>query len=435
MHAEEHRRLPSGTKLDPRLRYVPQKTAPTSSSGKARADREGTITLVPDVDIRNDYQVKALIDRMVILVETRVAIHPYNLRDMILKQTGIKAVVDDLIDPRVSGDLWGAPLMPPDKSILTASPFAILIQEPTPEVLTSILKAIKDGPGLIEPTLLHLIEISVDFYPRKPCAPEEAVLRRERMVGLLQRHHWARPTRIIEPDAANPRYADARQIHDDLEKLPKRKPKSRYLFAHVAVPGKKTKHKSDSMIAKEGIRSRVLTKNAGYTIFLNSTVSKGNKFKSHLISVQNKVTDKRDPLRETFVTLPDEERRARMEVTISGTETLAKHGLHTIDDLSRISFRKITKDYLRCRLPVIEPLQHIFEDAKTQMKNRGVYGVNLRLRALAEERRQTLKKAGKKLPRKTNDKEVGLADWKEMNAGIGGALDGLRRRWSRFTTR
>lgn len=435
MHAEEHRRLPSGTKLNPRLRYVPQTTAATSSSGPMRADREGTITLVPDVDIRNDYQVKAVIDRMVILVETRVSIHPYNLRDMILKQTGIKAVVDDLIDPRVSGNLWGAPLMRADESILTGSPFAILIQEPTPEVLAAILKAIKDGPGLIEPALLHLIEISVDFYPRTPCAPEEAVMRRERMVGLLQRHHWARPTRIIEPDAANPRYADARQIHDDEEKLPKRKPKSRYLFAHVAIPGKKAKHKSDSMIAEECIRSRVLTKNAGYTIFLNSTVSKGDKFKPHLISIQNKITDKRDPIKRTFVTLQDEERRARMEVTISGTETLKKHGLHKIDDLSSISFRKITRDYLRCRLPIIEPMHHIFDDVKTQMKNRGVYGVNLRLRALAEERRQTLKKAGKNLPRKTNDEEMGLADWKEMNAVIGGALDGLQRRWSKFTTR
>ena len=69
------------------------------------------------------------------------------------------------------------------------------------------------------------------------------------------------------------------------------------------------------------------------------------------------------------------------------------------------------------------------------MRSRGVYGINLRLRALAEERRQTLKQARKKLPRKTKDEEMGLSDWKEMNAVIGGALDGLQRRWSRFTTR
>ncbi|MGI3213328.1 hypothetical protein ACROSR_19780, partial [Roseovarius tibetensis] len=435
MHAEEHRRLPSGTKLDPRLRYVPHMTTATSSTGKARPDRVGTVTLVPDVDIRNDYQVKALIDRVVILVETRVAIHRYNLRNMILKEIGITTVVDDLLNPKVSGDVWGAPLICPDESILTGSPFAILIQEPTPEVLAAILKTIKDGPGLIEPVQFHLIEVSVDFYARRPCTPEEAVLRRERMVGLLQRHHWSRPSRIIEPDAATPRYADARQIHDDQDKLPRRKPKTRYLFAHVSSPGKKTKHRSDSMIAEEGIRDRVLTKNAGYTPFLSSTVSKGDKFRSHLVSIQNKITDKRNPIKETFVPLPDTERRARMEVTISGTETLKKHGLHTIDDLGSISFRKLTRDFLRCRVPVIEPLQHIFEDAQVQMRNRGVYGINLRLRALAEERRLAAKQAGKKPPRKTKDEELGLADWQEMNNVVGDALDGLKRRWSGFTTR
>jgi hypothetical protein len=434
-HAEEHRRLPPGSRLDPRLRYLPTATAATSSSGKARADREGKITLVPDVNIRKDYRVEALIDRLVILIETRVKIHRLNLQDLIVKATGVRTFVDDLLDPKASGDVWGAPLMCLDESILIGAPFAIIIQEPTPEVLAAILKSIKDGPGLIEPVLFHLIEISVDFYPREPCSPEEAVLRRERMVGLLQRHHWSRPSRIIEPDAATPRYADARQIHDDEDKLPKRKPKTRYLFAHVSSPGKKTKLKSDSMIAEEGIRNRVLTTNAGYTPFLNSTVSKGNKFKSHLISIQNKITDKRDPIKNTCITLPDEERRARMEVTISETETLKKHGLHTIDDLSSISFRKLTRDLLRCRLPMIEPLQHIFEDAQAQMKNRGVYGINLRLRALDEERRLAAKQAGKKRPRKTKDEEMSLADWQEMNAVIGGGLDGLQRRWSGFTTR
>lgn len=70
-HAEEYRRLPPGTKPEPRLRYVPTKTSPLSSSGKLRADREGAITLVPEAAIRRDYKTKALIDRLAILVETQ----------------------------------------------------------------------------------------------------------------------------------------------------------------------------------------------------------------------------------------------------------------------------------------------------------------------------------------------------------------------------
>jgi hypothetical protein len=123
-----------------------------------------------------------------------------------------------------------------------------------------------------------------------------------------------------------------------------------------------------------------------------------------------------------------------MEVTISGTETLQNYGLHTIKDLSRVSFQKLTRDSLRFKLPMIEPSQHLFEDARVQMRNRGVYGVNLRLRALAEESRLAVKKAGEGTPCKTKDEELVLADWKEINDIIGVALDRLQKRWSCFTT-
>jgi len=433
-HAEEHRRLPPGTTLDPKLRYMPIKTPATLSSGKVRSDREGTITLVPNVDIRNDYQVKAVIDRLAILISTTVKIEDKTLKKQIEKKTGRSTFVRDLTKIR-NEDVWGAPLPVPDLSKSTGYHFAIMIQEPTPEVLAMIWNAIKDGPGLIEPALLHLVEISVDFYPRKPCIPEEAVLRRERMVGLLQRHHWTRPSRILEPDSLTPRYADARQLSEKEIAYGEVVPKTSFLFAHMKSSGGFYKNESDTLVSDPEIRNRVLTKKPGSKLRLNSTLAKGGKFSPHMVSVQNKIADQRNLGKKTFISLPDNERRARMEVTISGTETLKKYGLRTIDDLGSISFRKLTRDFLRCRLPIIEPVQHIFEDAQVQMRSRGVYGINLRLRALAEERRQTLKQARKKLPRKTKDEEMGLSDWKEMNAVIGGALDGLQRRWSRFTTR
>jgi hypothetical protein len=434
MHAEEHRRLPSGTTLNPRLRYLPVATAPTSSSGKARADREGKITLVPDVDIRRDYRVHALIDRLAILISTTAKIDDKKLKTHIEKMAGRSTFVRDLTKIKNENG-WGAPLPVPDLSKRTGYHFAIMIQEPTPDVLATILEAIQDGPGLIEPALLHLIEISVDFYPRKPRAPEEAVLRREKMVGLLQRHHWSRPSRILEPGSTTPRCADARQLSEKEIAYGEIVPKTGFLFLHMKSSGGIYRNESDAIISDPEIRTRILTKNPGSKLWLNATIAKGGKFSPHMVSVQHKIADRRNLGKKTFISLPEDKRRARMEVTISGTETLAKHGLHTIEDLSSISFRKITRGFLRCRLPTIEPVQHIFDDTQAQMKNRGVYGVNLRLRALAEERRQTLKKAGKKLPRKTNDEEMGLSDWKEMNAIIGGELDGLQRRWSRFTTR
>ncbi|WP_103763125.1 hypothetical protein [Roseovarius confluentis] len=430
-HAEEYRRLPSGTKLNPQLRYVPHKTAPTSLSGNARADRKGTITLMPDVNIRGDYQVKALIDSLAILASTTAETDEKTLKKQIEKTTGKSTFVRDLTKIKNENG-WGTPLPLQDLSKLTGHHFAVMIQEPTPEVLAAILKAIKVGPGLIEPVLFHLIEVSVDFYPRKPCTTEEALLRRERMVGLLQRHHWTSPSRSLEPGSTTPRHADARQLSEKEIEYGEVVPKTAFLFAHVKSSGGFYRNESDALVIDPEIRNRILTKKPGSTLHLNSTIAKGGKFAPHMVSVQHKISDRRNLGKNTFTSLSDEERRARIEVTISGTETLNKHGLQTIDDLSSISFRKITKDFLRCRLPMIEPLQHIFEDAKAQMKNRGVYGINLRLRALGEERRLAAKRDRGKSPRRRNAEEIGLADWKEMNAVIGYALDGLQRRWSGF---
>lgn len=434
-HAEDHRWLPSKTKLEPRLRYVTKKTSATSPSGSIRADRKGTVTLVPDVEIRRDYKVEALIDRVVILAQITKPANAIALNHRIKTKSGAKCYIKDIFHNRDLGTGWGAPLSELDPRNLAGYPLAIMIQEPTPVNLAKIIKIIDAAHGVVGTVHLHLIEVSIDFHPKKPPTPEEAVLRRERMVGLLQRHHWTRPGRFQESASSNPRHADARQVHDHEDSLPKRKPKVRYLFAHVSSPEKTTKHTSDSMITNDSIRNRVLTTNKGYPLWLNSTVSKGDNSKSHLVSIQNKITDRRNPNKSTYVSLPDDERRARMEVTISGTETLQNYDLHTIDDLSRVSFRKLARNFLRCRLPVIKPTQHNFEDAKIQMRNRGVYGVNLRLRALVEESRLAMKQAGGGTPRKTNDEEMGLADWKEMNDVIGVALDGLKQRWSKFTTR
>jgi hypothetical protein len=322
-HAEEHRRLPTSAKIHPQIRYVPQVTSTTSSSGKARADREGTITLVPDVDIRNDYQVKALIDRLAILITTNDKTDRTRLTKQIEKKTGRATFAEDLTNIE-NKKVWVTPLPLPDLRKLTGYHFAIMIQEPTPEVLATILRAIEDGPGLVEPVQLHLIEVSVDFYPRKPCTPEEAVLRREQMVGLLQRHHWARPSRMAECDFTKPRNADARQLYEEEVAYGEVVPKTSFLFAHVKSSGGFYKNETDALISDPKIRTRILTKNQGSKLQLNSTLAKGGKYSPHMVSIQNKIADRRNPNRETCVSLPDDERRARMEVTISGTETLKK---------------------------------------------------------------------------------------------------------------
>ena len=269
-HMEEYRRLPKSTGLIPRLRYVPTNVTATSSSGKIRADRDGKIVLMPDVDIRRDYRVHALIDRIAILISTKAKIDDRTLKALIEFKTRTTTFVRDLTKIKKE-DFWGVPLPIPDLSKQTGYHFAIMIQEPVPDLLTKVLKAIKDGPGIIEPVLFHLIEVSADFYPKNASTPEEAVLRREQMVGLLQRHHWTRPGLLVDPNSIKPRGADARQIYDEETEHGEIVTKYRYLFPHEKSSGNKYKVETDENITDPAIRDRILTTRPGYDLFLNST--------------------------------------------------------------------------------------------------------------------------------------------------------------------
>ena len=174
-HEEEYRKLPKGTRPIARLRYVPKITSAKSTSGTIRADRAQKILIKPDMDIRGNFRTKAVIDKLVILLETHPNTDPVYLNKKIKRETQAVTYVHDLLSGRDPGKGWGAPLMKLDHSKLIGAPFAIMIQEPTPDALTAILKVIEDGPGIEGPVLLHLIEVSVDFHPKTASTPEEAV--------------------------------------------------------------------------------------------------------------------------------------------------------------------------------------------------------------------------------------------------------------------
>lgn len=166
-----------------------------------------------------------------------------------------------------------------------------------------------------------------------------------------------------------------------------------------------------------------------------ATLWKGAKNSNYQVSIQHKITDRRNGAKNTWHVLPDHERRARIEVTISGSETLRNRGLSAVNDLASVSFRKLTTPFLSFRLGTVEPWQHLLEDAQAQTRTRGVYGIELRDRAHALEEREELRRSGKNLPRKMDHEGQGLQSWPEMNDVIGDALDQLRGPWSVFSWR
>ena len=419
-------RGPSGSDIaDTTLEYRCIPPSPTSQSGKTRPDRAGRLVLAPDVAIRGNYKVEALIDRIAILVDTNGFFEYEDLKKTIKKMTGVAVFVQDLTHPQKDEFTWGAPLPFPDISKRAGFHFAILIQTPTPDLLCKILTTVRDDSGITGDVTLHMIEVSVDFYP-KTDDPERRILLREQMVGLLQRHHWVRHSLLARPEVKTPSDIDARQQFSDRTKPGT---KTRYLFPHTK-PGATM---PDHLITDQKIRDRILTDKPGEVLHLNSTVSKGAKNASAHVTIQHKVADQRNPVSGSKKVLSDNERRARVEITLSGSETLKERDLGTINDLGEISFRKLTKPFLSFRLGTVDAWQHLLDDAEAQMRTRGVYSLELRERVRALEERERRRRAGEK-PKRNRDREgQGLAAWQEMNSVTGKALDELDRRWRGFS--
>jgi hypothetical protein len=391
-----------------------------------RSDLAGKLVLEPDITIRSNYRVTALVDRIVILLSTVHKRDEKPLSKEIERQTGTTVMVRDLTKPKKE-DTWGKPLPVPELGKSTGYHFGILIQEPAAEMLAEILTSIRNGPDISGDVTIHMIEVAVDFHPATE-DPEESILRRERMVGLLQRHHWTPHSCFMDTEIENMRHVDARQIFDAPDKGAEGR-KVRFLFSH----GSSLRRIPDCRIEIEDIRQCILTDQPGEHLHLNSTLAKGGKRASSHVTVQHKIADKRNREKETKIVLPERERRARVEVTLSGSDTLKARGLETIDDLRKVSFRRLTKPFLSFRLATIDLWQHLLDDAQAQKNTRGVYGVELRHRARAFEDRAA-QHTSVRTATPTNDREgLGLKAWPEMNEVVGKAQDELTRRWRSFS--
>ncbi|KUP91516.1 hypothetical protein TRIHO_36790 [Tritonibacter horizontis] len=80
-------------------------------------------------------------------------------------ELGAAPYVQDLSNRR-AWEHWGAPFPPTSAGQLHGQHFAILMQDPTPKRVTTALDIIHRSYAIVGPVELHLLEISVDFYPK-----------------------------------------------------------------------------------------------------------------------------------------------------------------------------------------------------------------------------------------------------------------------------
>jgi len=414
-----YRNLPAGKLELPKLSYRIDKASSKSPSGKIRKDLQGRLVLQPELPIRKNFKVQALIDRMAILIDTHSIASRERIKKAIKLRTGADLFVYDRAINQTGGETgWCDQLPKLDLSKKAGQHFAIMVQEPDPDKIAAILKVINGEWGIDGAVVPYLLELSIDFRAIETNTPEEAILLREQIVGLLQRHHWASHKLLLENAPGKPVHADARQVYGIGGN-------TRYLFSR----DKSDRVNTDSEVKRSSVRARIMQGKSGNDIYLDATVYKGVRHSGFLISIQHKIADQRNPSRNTLKSLPQKERRARIEVTITGLENLKNLGLEKIDDLAVISFRKMRKSLLNFNLGTCAPQQHLLVDAIQQMRSRGVYGLELKERAKHQQERRKQKQTDGKLPRCKDREGLGLVAWNEMNVIVGDALDSLEKRW------
>lgn len=380
----------------------------------------GNLVPVPRLAVKDDYRTRALIDRIVLLVAVPLDLDHLRLHQHLLAETSLSLYVKE-VDQVGKADHLGLTVEYIAKPIYRKHRvLMVLVQDVSPQRLALVEAALRRYSARGFEIQVHLIEVSVDFCPCSAKGGRQGLLRREQMVGLLQRHHWTPPERFQDLNPKIPAYTDARHFAD-------RGRKPQFLFARVTG----SRFESDISVRNPHVLDRILTSKTPEGPFLDSTVWKGERDSQAMVSIQHKVADRRNSSSMQALELPETDRRARIEVTLSGS-ILIDRGLDTIQDLSAISFRKLTSGFLQFRLPCVSPKQELVEDAEAQLRNRGVYGWALREKAREQQRREDKRRAGERLPRASEGYGGTLVAWSELNAVTGAALDGLTRGWSRY---
>ncbi|WP_299987673.1 hypothetical protein [uncultured Ruegeria sp.] len=309
--------LPTSTTLSPLdpLRPVRELTFVESEVGGKQARFRDRRVLTPTLDLKG-FRFKAVVDFVVVRVFT-------NRTQFQWIQQALRTVL-----PR---DSWITSINPGRGT--RADEFDIRIQEPqSTAVVAEAIAAVGAKRGERRAPQIREIEFSLDVYSR-----DGAEDKREQMIGLLQRTYYA----------ATDRWADELDM-------------PRSTAAITAQPGSATtteylppvmgEKREDSLTVRpspEEFRSP----------FLDGTMYMGEKGTSGMIRIQNKEKDQQNPSKGAFKQLTEDQKRARVEVTLKCRD-LHDLGLYELPDLKGFKYTKLQKKFFQFMLPTFANLNN-----------------------------------------------------------------------------
>jgi len=278
---------------------------------KVQARLQNRYALVPRIDLKQ-FCCKAVIDFVEVEMVTKNATNFPAIRRWISEALNVPKPWCEQVEGEKN----------------SATIFRIVIHDPRIADLERLDGAIaKTAAGLAQPITITKLEISIDFYPRSGSEED-----RFAMFGVLQRTFMP-SMKIWHYAADHPRFAWG--------------------------PGKKNMMFFLRSAEKKEVRHQLSPEAA----FLDSTIYYRDEKGPALIRIQNKISNNRN--RDSFVALPQEEKRARIEVTLTGS-ALSELKLRTTADLARFSFAKLQGDHFHFALPTFVDRAHIPHLQKVQ---------------------------------------------------------------------
>lgn len=255
-------------------------------------------SLVPRLDLRQ-FRCNAVIDFVELEIVTA-------------KETDFKAIRRWVSEALRLPSLWCKQV---GGSKNSAHVFHIVIHDPRIATLLKLGETIAETPaGLAQPITIQTLEVSVDFYPRS-----ESEEHRLSMFGVLHRTYMPSPE-LWRQNRDHPRF-----------KWSEEKKPTFFLPSST----------------KTGLHHQIIPKAA----FVDSTVYYGEKNGPASIRIQNKTSNQRK--KNSVVMLDQKEKRARIEVTLTGS-ALKRLKLNTISDLARFKFTNLQGDHFHFALPTFQ---------------------------------------------------------------------------------
>ncbi|MER8857019.1 hypothetical protein NKI09_05070 [Mesorhizobium sp. M0757] len=299
----------------------------------------GRLTLEPQIDL-NAYTTSAVIDWVDLVFHT---VRP-------TQRKWIFAELEKAIGTR--SFVWQSR----DEDEVQYRDFRVRFQEPEIKDLLAAEFAINDRWELAHSTMVENLEISVDFRPKVPSDVSMA-----KMFGVLVRSHLPGRDVISEP-SDRPRFTWG---------------KGTGKTAHVLAAQKGSPDRSDELLlATDNDRPAVA----------DSSYYVGAKKASPSWRTMTKIMDQQNKATGKHFILPKNERRVRIEVTLSNTE-LRSIGIDTMASLMAFRFQTFQGRYFQFRLPTFADagalpkgshatLSHLREDERrTKFLNSGVVGL------------------------------------------------------------